>query len=117
MPQALPSSFMPLASNHMLPGLRKAPQVWAVSSSMCWYDIKFFSFPCKYLKQKKFQAPSSSLENYWSCFSGQAEDFTRLCITHVGSVGTKQRPVGNGGLLGSKSGGFQLLKYENDFAM
>lgn len=46
---------------------------------LIWHQILYF--PCKYLKQKHFQAPSSSLESYWSCFSGHAEDFWALYHT------------------------------------
>lgn len=65
---------------------------------LIWHQILYF--PCKYLKQKHFQAPSSSLESYWSCFSGQTEYFIGLYIIHGESVVIKQRPVGNVRLFG-----------------
>jgi hypothetical protein len=70
------------------------------------------------LKQKQFPAPSSSLESYWSCFSGQAKDFIGLHIAHGESVAIKLRSVGKEGLLGYHSrGGFQLLRYEQDLTI
>lgn len=84
---------------------------------LIWHQILYF--PCKYLKQKHFQAPWA----VWKVTGHASLDRLKtfgLCIIHGESVVIKQRPLGNVGLFGYQVSGLsapEVWKWLHDIIL